>query len=152
MSVKRNAIVGLVLALAGCQSGPGVVADRHTGQKVVTGQNVNAHSGAFEFMRAQPFHSSSRGYGFTTLYSGYGWKHLSEAWSFGRRLPYAQTGLGVPSCYGACTTMESGRVALSESEFRLAAMRGLEFELVGTAGKVQGRIPASAFKAVLDLE
>ena len=48
--------------------------------------------------------------------------------------------------------IETGVVAMDEADFVAAATKGFDFELAGKAGKIVGRIPAHAFRRVLDLK
>ncbi len=48
--------------------------------------------------------------------------------------------------------VEQGVVSMNETDFVAAASNGFEFELVGRAGKVVGKIPARTFRTVLDMK
>lgn len=151
-AIVLAACVGAALALAGCQTGPGTETDIHTGTKVAHSGMVSAYTGLFDFMHARAYHSNKGGYGLAVSYSNYGWIYADSAWSYGTQLPYTRGPSSVAMCGGAggCITTETGRISLTEAQFRQAAKDGFAFELVGTAGKRAGKVPAKAFQAVLD--
>ncbi|HMF66310.1 MAG TPA: hypothetical protein VK602_01725, partial [Phyllobacterium sp.] len=43
-------------------------------------------------------------------------------------------------------------LSMDETDFIAAASKGFEFELVGKAGKIVGKVPAQAFRTVLDMK
>lgn len=149
----RAIVIAALCLLAGCQSGPTVYTDQHTGQTLYYGSNVNAYHGALDWLRVRPFISKGGQYGFETTYSNYGWIFIREAWSNGQRLQYRSTDSTPTACGGAggCITLENGIVLLSETQFRTAAKSGFAFGLRGDAGSVDGKIPASAFNEALKI-
>lgn len=149
----RRLVLALCLMLSACQSGPQVVVDKHMGTRIATSGVYNAYTGAFDFLQVRTFKGSKSGYGIDTLYSNYGWIFIAQAFSFGKALPYSSTGNDAGMCAGAggCITMEKGRILLTEEQFRSAAKAGFEFELVGSQGKVVGKVPSKAFQEVLKL-
>lgn len=149
--MKKHVLIALAAGLAACQSAPKVVSDKHTGETVAYGAGVSAYAGAFDSMRARPFHSSKGSFGIQTTYSNYGWIFIHEAWSHGRQLAYVPGATNVTMCAGGggCITQESGVIAMTESEFRAAARDGFEFELLGRNGRVAGKVSAAAFQSAL---
>ena len=137
--------------LAGCQTGPSVVEDKHTGQKIAVSSSANAYTGMMDWLKVRAFHSNKNGYGVETMYSNYGWIFPQEVWSYGRKFPYASTNSQTTMCGGAggCITLESGVVAFTKEEFEKASQSGFEFKLVGKNGAVEGKIPAKLFLEVL---
>lgn len=139
------------LAMAGCQSGPGKLDDKHTGNQGAYSAQFQVHSGLLSSLSARAVYSTQKGYGVTVGYlnTGLGWMFIREAWSFGKRLPYTPDAENVVGCGGGCTISETGRIGLTEAEFRQAAVNGFEFKLVGRNGAIVGKLPATAFKQVL---
>lgn len=142
------------MLLVSCQTST-VVKDVHMRSDTAFGPDVLAYLDLFMSLNAQPYYSTTVGYGFKTFYTGPRKSHFSEAWSYGRQMQFEK---GV-SRRGACffrpclpTREETGVVAMDEADFVAAATKGLDFELAGKAGKIVGRIPAHAFRRVLDLK
>lgn len=151
---KFSAVLLLSSVLTACQSGPVVYSDKHTGQTLYYGSFVNAYSGPLDWLKVRPFAAANGEYGFETTYSNYGWIFINEAWSGGKKLRYVNTSGTPVACgsAGGCVTLEEGVVFLSETQFKQAAVSGLEFGLRGQSGSVDGKIPAKAFSEALKLK
>ncbi|MBA8878443.1 hypothetical protein [Phyllobacterium myrsinacearum] len=119
------------------------------------GPSVMAYYALFTSLSVQPYYSTTVGYGFKTRYVGPGKSLISEAWSYGKQLPFTK-GLStrIPCYFQPCvpTREDTGMVSMDEADFAAAASKGFEFELAGKAGKIVGSIPAHAFRRVLDLK
>lgn len=144
--------IGATVGLAGCQTGPGTATDVHTGKSVVYSSIQSPYTGLFDFMQARAAYSNKGGYGVSVSYSAYGWAHLREAWSYGTQFPFERGPSDISMCGGAggCITTETGRIGMTESQFRKAAKDGFTFELVGTTGKAVGKMKAKPFQEVLE--
>lgn len=152
MRLTSQLILYVTLSLAiltGCQAaGPSKIHDKHTGLTVTKARNNIAADSLFYRLNATPFHSSSIGYGIETGFSGPDWQFFREAWSHGKRLPFDVTNQQVIAGH----ILEFGSIRLTKSEFMKAAEKGMDFKLVGKNGSLEGKIPASAFREVLDLK
>jgi hypothetical protein len=142
------------MALASCQTST-VVKDIHMRSDTAYGPSVMAYYALFTSLSVQPYYSTTVGYGFKTRYVGPGKSLISEAWSYGKQLPFTK-GLStrIPCYIRPCapTREDTGMVTMDEADFVAAASKGFEFELAGKAGKIVGSIPAHAFRRVLDLK
>lgn len=148
------ALLCAVMALASCQTST-VVKDVHMRSDTAYGPSVMAYYALFTSLSVQPYYSTTVGYGFKTRYVGPGKSLISEAWSYGKQLQFIK-GLStrMPCYIRPCvpTREDTGMVAMDEADFIAAASKGFDFELAGKAGKIVGRIPAHAFRRVLDLK
>jgi len=148
------ALLFAAVLLVSCQTSR-VVKDVHMRSDTAFGPDVLAYLDLFMSLNAQPYYSTTVGYGFKTLYTGQGKSHLSQAWSYGRQMRFERGVSRRAACFfRPClpTREETGVVAMDEADFVAAATKGLDFELAGKAGKIVGRIPAHAFRRVLDLK
>ena len=143
--------LALTFMVAGCQSGPIVSSDIHTGNTVIFSSQHQLQSGLLHSLSGRAFHSQKTGYGVAVEYmsTGLGWAFLNEAWSFGQKLPFDVRHRKVLSCSAGCTIIESGSIRMSKAEFRRFAKTGFEFRLIGQNNTITGRVPASAFAQVL---
>jgi hypothetical protein len=117
------------------------------------GSFINVAVGTSDWLYIRPFISSKSDYGFSTSYATDDKILVTEAWSYGKKFRYSKGVIRTRRCRdGNCPAVESGIVFLSEPEFQTAAVNGFEFELIGKLGKVTGRIPAQAFREVLNLK
>ncbi len=153
--MRKTLLLALVaVSLGACQSS-GVVKDVHMGAEIAYGPEVMASFEVFDSLKAQPFYSTKSGYGFKTAYTGALKGGILEAWSYGKQFEFTKGTTGKTLCLiQPCVPMayETGLVAMGEADFVNAAKTGFDFELVGKATKVTGKIPATAFRAVLDLK
>ncbi len=152
-----KAVLALLFAavmLVACQTST-VVKDVHMASDTAYGPDVMAYYAVFTSLSAQPFYSTTVGYGFKTRYVGPSKSMISQAWSYGKQLQFTG-GLStkVPCYLLPCspTREDTGVVSMDEADFVAAATKGFDFELAGKAGKIVGRIPAHAFRRVLDLK
>lgn len=152
--MKRILSLTLVVALCACQT-PAVVKDVHMGADIVYGSNVMAYYGLIESLHARPLYSTKSGFGMQTSFQSPRRLSILEVWSYGKQFDYAK-GLTekMPCLIPPCAPMnvEQGVVSMGETDFVTAASKGFEFEMVGRGGKVIGKIPAQAFRTVLEMK
>jgi len=142
---------GLAGGLTGCQAGPGKVADVHTGQTISYSSRVSISSGLLSNLHGRAYYSTRKGYGVAIDYlaTGTGWAHFSAVYSYGKQLPYVRGPSNVLGCGGGCSITETGEIKFTEAEFAEAAKRGFDFALIGQNGRIDSKMPASAFQEVL---
>lgn len=149
--MRKVVLAVLVGLLAGCQTGPAVQHDVHTGNTIVRSSRVQARGGLLSSLHATAVHSSKFGYGIYVEYmnTGLGWMFIDQAWSFGKQYTYDVGGRDTLGCYNGCTIRETGAIRMDEQQFRNAASSGFTFKLIGSKGSIEGTVPASVFQQVL---
>lgn len=148
---KLISALAVAAALASCQAGPGKVADVHTGQTISYSSRVSISAGLLSNLHGRAYYSMSKGYGVAIDYlaTGTGWAHFSAVYSYGKQMPYVRGPSNVLGCGGGCSITETGEIRFTEAEFKDAAQRGFDFALIGQNGRIDSKIPASAFQEVL---
>jgi len=153
--VKRMLSLPLMaMILSSCQT-PAVVKDVHMGADIVYGADVIAYFGLVEALHARPLYSTKSGFGLKTSFQSPRKMGFLESWSYGKQFDYVKgttekTLCLIPPCMPM--SAEQGIVSMGDADFVAAASKGFEFELVGKAGKVVGRVPAQTFRTVLDMK
>lgn len=153
MRKMLGAIAVASMALVGCQTSPGQVHDKHTGVTVTHSASYPLKNGLLYNMNGFAGHSARRGFNLAIEYSstGLGWMFFREAWSYGKQYEYVVAEERVAGCSGGtCTLVERGGIRMSEDDFRKAAQTGFEFKLIGKSGSLEAKMPAEAFRQVLD--
>lgn len=148
----RYIFILLVSALlSACQTGPGVVHDKHTGKTVVHSKRYAVAGGLLHNANAIATWSNVNGYGVGVEYlaTGGSWMFFREAWSYGKQYTYVVESEDVMGCGAGCSIYESGIIRISEADFQQALVTGFEFKLVGRGGAFEAKVPAEAFKQVL---
>ena len=142
------------LLLSACQT-PAVVKDVHLGADIVYGGDVIAYYALIEALHVTPLYSTRSGFGLKTSFQSPRKMYFLEAWSYGKQFDYVKGMTTKSVCLiQPCMPMsaEQGIMSMDEADFIAAASKGFEFELVGKAGKIVGKVPAQAFRTVLDMK
>ncbi len=144
----------LLVALISCQT-PTVVKNVHMGADIVYGRYVIAYYALIESLHARPLYSTRSGFGLQISFQSLRRSSILEVWSYGKQFDYAKSLTErMPCLIPPCAPMhvEQGVISMNDTDFVTAASNGFEFELVGRAGNVVGKIPAQAFRTVLDMK
>lgn len=151
LKLHHAIILGTAFLIAACQSVPGSVHDKHTGETVTHSSRTQIEGGLLTSLHAQALYSDSEGYLLSVDYSatGVGWAFFKEAWSLGKKFQYHQLDRSVLGCGAGCTIQESGMIELSEADFMNAANKGFEFKLIGQKRSIEAKAPATLFQEVI---